>query len=268
MDDVKKVPDTEASTSEPLVEEALIKVPVIIDGAERKLYATDRLQTALELKRRDEAVVIYLHEGNREQDFSEFPYAVEDLSALNAEYAERVYRRLKGLPWTILETDRCVIRETTVEDVDQFYKIYSDPEITKYMESLYPEIEQEKEYVRAYIDEVYAFYEFGVWTVTEKESGDVIGRAGFSYRPGYDDPEIGYIIGVPWQRHGYAEEVCRAILDYGWRELRFTRVQALVETENEASLILCDKLGFTAVEEGQHEGRGYFRLLCAAPLTN
>lgn len=42
----------------------------------------------------------------------------------------------------------------------------------------------------------------------------------------------------------------------------------LKETENEASLILCDKLGFTAVEEGQHEGRGYFRLLCAAPLTN
>lgn len=268
MDDVKKVPGTEASTSETSVGEALIKVPVIIDGEERMLYATDRLQTALELKRRDEAVVIYLHEGNREQDFSDFPYAVEDLGSLNAEYAERVYRRLKGLPWTILETDRCVIRETTVEDVDHFYKIYSDPEITKYMESLYPEVEQEKEYVRAYIDEVYAFYEFGVWTVTEKESGDVIGRAGFSYRPGYNDPEIGYIIGVPWQRHGYAEEVCRAILDYGWRELRFTRVQALVETENEASLILCDKLGFTAVEEGQHEGRGYFRLLWDAPLAN
>ena len=241
------------------------KVPVIIDGAEKELYATDRLQAARELKRRGEAVVIYLHEGNRERDFSEFRYVVEDLNALDTEYAERVYRRLKGLPWTILETDRCVIRETTVEDVDHFYKIYSDPEITKYMESLYPEIEQEKQYVREYIDRIYAFYEFGVWTVLEKESGEVIGRAGFSFRQGYDDPEIGYIIGVPWQRHGYAEEVCRAILEYGWRELEFKRVQALVETENEPSLTLCDKLGFTAVEEIEINGREFFRLLLDAP---
>lgn len=243
----------------------LVKVPVIIDGTEKELYATDSLEAARELKGRGEAVVVYLHEGNREQDFSEFPYAVEDLGALDAGYAERVYRRLKGLPWTILETDRCVIRETTVEDVDHFYKIYSDPEITKYMESLYPEIEQEKQYVREYIEKVYAFYEFGVWTVLEKESGEVIGRAGFSYRQGYDDPEIGYIIGVPWQRHGYAEEVCRAILEYGWRELKFERVQALVETENEPSLILCDKLGFTAVEELEVNGRGFFRLMQEAP---
>lgn len=243
----------------------LKRMPVVIDGAEKILYITDDLLTAEELKGRGEAVAIYLHEGNKEQGFDGFPYAVEDPEELDAECAERLYRRTKRLPWTILETDRCVVRETTVNDVDAFYHIYSHPEITKYTEGLFPKIEQEKEYVREYIDEVYAFYEFGVWTVTEKESGDVIGRAGFSYRPGYDDPEIGYIIGVPWQRHGYAEEVCRAILDYGWRELKFTRVQALVETRNEASLSLCDKLGFTAVEESQKEGRGYFRLLLAAP---
>ncbi len=237
------------------------KVSVTIDGTERALYVTDRLETARELKRRGEAVVVYLHEGNRDQDFSEFTYAVKDLSALDAEYAERVYRRVKNLPWTILETDRCIIRETTPEDVESFYKIYSNPEITKYMEGLYPEIEQEKQYVREYIEKIYAFYEFGVWTVLEKESGEVIGRAGFSYRQGYDEPEIGYIIGVPWQRHGYAEEVCRAILEYGWRKLHFKRVQALVETENEPSLLLCDKLGFSAVEELEINGRVFFRLL-------
>lgn len=256
MADLNKVPDGETSMTEILAE-----VPVLIGNEERKLYVADSLQTARELKRRGEAVAIYLHEVNKGQDFSEFPYAVESMEALEDGYAERIYRRLKKLPWTILETDRCVIRETTAEDVDSFYKIYSDPQITKYMEGLYPEIEQEKQYVREYIEKVYAFYEFGVWTVIEKASGEVIGRAGFSYRQGYDDPEIGYIIGVPWQRHGYAEEVCRAILEYGWRELGFERVQALVETENEPSLTLCDKLMFTAVEELEINGRGYFRLV-------
>lgn len=238
----------------------LKEVPVVIDGTEKKLYIADDPAVAQRLKDGGEAVMIYLHQGNRQMDFGGFPYAVEAPEELEAEYAERIYRRLKGLPWKILETDRCVIRETTTEDVDSFYRIYSHPEITKYMESLYPEVEQEKQYVREYIEKVYGFYEFGVWTVLEKKSGDVIGRAGFSYRQGYEIPEIGYIIGVPWQRHGYAEEVCRAILRYGRQELGFEKVQALVETENEPSLILCDKLGFTAEEELMINGRSYFRL--------
>lgn len=238
------------------------EVPLVINGTEKKLYITDDRVLAGRLREAGEAVAVYLHEGNRAQDFGAFPYAVEEPEALEPEYAERIYRRLKGLPWKILETERCVIRETTEDDVDSFYRIYSHPDITKYMESLYPEVEQEKRYVREYIEKVYGFYEFGVWTVLKKDSGEVIGRAGFSYREGYEIPEIGYIIGVPWQRHGYAEEVCRAILEYGRRELGFERVQALVETENGPSLILCDRLGFTAVEELMLSGRGYFRLIC------
>lgn len=97
--------------------------------------------------------------------------------------------------------------------------------------------------------------------MVEKESGDVIGRAGFSCREGYDEPELGFIIGVPWQRRGYAEEVCRGILLYGWECLEFDRVQALVEVENAASLKLCDKLGFHAVEELTMKDRQYFRLI-------
>ena len=95
----------------------------------------------------------------------------------------------------------------------------------------------------------------------EKNTGDVIGRAGFSYRAGYDEPELGFIIGVPWQRKGYAEEACRAILDYGWNNLCFDRVQVLVETENEPSLRLCDKLGFHGADELTMDDKRYFRLI-------
>lgn len=230
-------------------------------GAEKLLYVTDDLQTANRLREDGEAVLIALHEGNSGQSFNNFRYAMEGMEEPDAEYAERVYRRLKGLPWKILETDRCLIRETTVEDVDSFYQIYSHPDITKYMENLYPEVEQEKQYVREYIEKVYGFYEFGVWTVTEKETGVIIGRAGFSYRQGYDIPELGFIIGVPWQRRGYAEEVCRGVLKYGRDRLGFGKVQAFVETNNEASLKLCDKLSFSAVEELTLNGRDYFRLV-------
>ena len=170
-------------------------------------------------------------------------------------------RRLAGLPWKIIETDRCLIRETTVEDVDAFWEIYREPSITRYTDHLYPEIEQEKNYVREYIEKVYTYYEYGVWTIVEKSSGLVIGRAGFSARPGYEDPELGFVIGVPWQGKGYAYEVCSAILDYGWEQLGFEEVQALVDPGNQTSLSLCKKLGFemesTADKPEIVDGRNY-----------
>ena len=237
-------------------------------GNRPALYVTDDIDTARELRDIGQAVLIWLHEGNREQDFSEFLYAVEDPTGLEPEYVDKVYRRLKGLPWDILETERCLIRETTPEDVEDFYRIYSDPTITRYMENLYPEIEQEKQYIQEYIEKVYAFYEFGVWTVVERAGGAVIGRAGFAYREGYLEPELGFIIGVPWQRKGYAEEVCRAILKYGWETLGFQQVQAMVEPENTASLRLCEKLGFTEKGRAKVDGKRYVRLVCVASVDS
>ena len=237
------------------------QIKVHTDGQDGVLYVTDDACTAKLLREEGEAVLIYFHEGNRDMDFSGFLFGVEDPENLDEDFAEKVYRRCKGMPWNILETKRCRIRETVPEDVEPFYEIYSDPAITEFMEDLYPEKEQEKEYIREYIEKIYTFYEFGVWTVVEKSTGYVIGRAGFSYRAGYDEPELGFIIGVHWQRKGYAKEVCRAILDYGWEKLGFDRVQVLVETENEPSLSLCDKLGFCASEEIMMDDRKYYRLI-------
>lgn len=234
---------------------------VNIDGTEHNFTVTDCEGKARILRAAGEPVAVYLHQGNEDQNLSDFLYAVEDPEDLDPDYMEKVCRRLLGLPWEILKTERCLIRETTVGDVEDFYEIYKDPGITEHMEDLYPEKEQEREYIREYIERVYTFWEFGVWTVVERESGAVIGRAGFSYREGFEEPELGFIIGVPWQRQGYAEEVCRGILAYGKDVLGFDTVQALVEPGNNSSISLCEKLGFydTGVIRADH--KDYHRFL-------
>lgn len=241
----------------------LKQIPVKIPDQPQDLCLTitDNIPLARRLKEEGRPVTIYLHEGNRGEDLSDFLYAVEEPEEVDDWYAERVCRRCLQLPWNIAETDRCLIRETTVEDVDSFFEIYSHPAITRYMEDLYPKKEQEREYVREYIKKVYAFYEFGVWTVLEKESSAVIGRAGFSFREGYSEPELGFIIGVPWQRKGYAEEVCRALLKYGKEILGFQTVQVLVEPQNTPSLQLCNKLGFWKKGLVTVENKEYVRQL-------
>lgn len=224
------------------------------------LWITDTSAIAAKLADGQIPFLALLHDGSREEDFSMAGFAAEGLEELDGDYLDKVYRRCCRLPWRILETERCVVRETTEEDVDDFYEIYREPAITAYTEKLYPEVEQEKEYVRQYIDKIYSFYQFGVWTIVLKSTGEVIGRAGFSYREGYQHPELGFVVGLPWQGRGIAFEVCSAILAYGEENYDFEQMLALVEPENEISLRLCRKLGFTVEGTVSENGSSYFLL--------
>ena len=149
------------------------------------------------------------------------------------------------------------MRETVPEDADAFFGIYSAPGMTLYNDALSPEIEHERQYIRDYIGKVYRFYNFGVWTILKKDSDEIIGRAGFSFREGFEGPERGYVIGRPWQGQGYATEVCRAILKYGFEELGFDEMHAFVRPENEASMRLCRKLGMRCEEPVEICGKEY-----------
>lgn len=208
------------------------------------LYITDSEEKYRILRQEGCYVLPYRHAGNAEADFTQAIYVLEQIEEADYETIDMAYRRLAGLPWEILTTERCVIRETTVEDVEAFYRIYAEKSITEYMENLLEDPEEEAAYTKDYIERVYGFYGYGMWTVLEKESGQVIGRAGISWREGFHLPELGFVIGVPWQKQGYAYEVCSAVLAYAREELGMAQVQALVMEGNEKSAALCERLGF------------------------
>lgn len=233
---------TEKQDTHPSDEER-IQPDTVKDDIENTLYITDSETEYQALKQQGKYALPYRHEENAQTVYPGALYVIEQIEELDFEAIDMAYRRLAGLAWDILKTKRCVVRETTVEDVDAFYQIYAEPEITKYMEDLYADRDEEIAYIEEYREKVYSFYGYGMWTVLTKE-GTVIGRAGISWREGFDLPELGFVIGVPWQRQGYAYEVCRAILDYAYEELGFTQIQALVMEENQKSAALCRKLGF------------------------
>lgn len=226
---------------------------------EQILYISDSSVKCNEWMDMGRCVLPYRHDYNRSELFESgrYFYIAEQLEEMDFESLDMAYRRLAGLPWEILRTKRCIIRETTVEDVDAFYQIYQEPDITAYMEDLYADRNEEIVYVQDYIKKVYCFYGYGMWTVVDYKNGQVIGRAGVSWREGFDLPELGFVIGVPWQRQGYAYEVCSAILVYAKEELGMTRVQALVMKGNEKSTRLCEKLGFAKRREIDLEGDDY-----------
>lgn len=165
-------------------------------------------------------------------------YAVESLAELDIGYLERVRRRYNHIPWDIGETERCLIRELSLSDLPALYELYDKPGMTDYVEPLY-DYETELEYQKAYIENMYGFYEYGMWLVFSKETGKLIGRAGLEH------DELGYMIAPELWNQGYATEVCRFIIDYARENTDFEELYCRIDERNTASVRLAKKLGFT-----------------------
>lgn len=150
-----------------------------------------------------------------------------------------------GLPAFILETERFIVREESLDDLDELYELYDTLADCEFIEPLY-ELEKEKEFVRNYINNMYRFFEYGMWLVYSKDTGRLVGRMGIENRSidGENVQEIGYLTGKPYQNMGIAYEVCSAIIEYAKEELGIDKLYSCIDKNNKPSISLIHKLGF------------------------
>lgn len=176
----------------------------------------------------------------------------------------RMYQRANNIPWTIVKTERCIIREITTADVDRLYEIYSDYETRQYIEDLYENKEDEIKYTEEYIANQYRFFEYGLWIVTDKSTGTIIGRAGLFNRDCQDEIELGFVFDKSYWGKGYAMEVLTAIISYAKSELSVTSMCANVHNDNIRSKKLLEKLSFKYDRENTIDSKLYSKFI----LTN
>lgn len=218
-------------------------------SAENGLLITGKREVLEAAAQLNMAAVCYENTERRAEGGCPDPYppavmVVEGFREVDARFLKRAFQRHHHIPWKILETRRCIVRELGMNDLDALFELYSYSGMTDYMEGLYP-YEQERAYQKAYIEHMYGFYGYGMWLVFEKSSGKLIGRAGVEHREETCGLELGYAIAPPFQRQGYATEVCSAILNYVKTELEFSEISCLISEHNKVSVHLAEKLGFS-----------------------
>jgi RimJ/RimL family protein N-acetyltransferase len=176
-------------------------------------------------------------------------YVIYDFN-VSADYVRLIYDRLHGVPHVIATTERLVLREMTVADLPAMYGLYDTLADCGYVEKLY-DYEDEREFTIKYIENMYGFFQYGLWLVFERKSGELIGRVGLENREidGTTRQELGYLIRADRQRQGLAYEACRACIDYATRELALTELFACIQTTNTPSANLARKLGFALYAE-------------------
>ncbi|MDE7310858.1 MAG: GNAT family N-acetyltransferase [Eubacterium sp.] len=193
-------------------------------------------------------VVFFEREGSRAEVSADM--VVLGFEEAGVQFMDRVLKRRNRLPWNILYTRRTCVREITLGDLDELYRLYEGDGMTDYTDPLL-ERALEEAYTRSYIDYMYYYYGYGMWVVLDKETGKLIGRAGIEHRETQDGVlmELGYVIGTAYQKQGYATEVCQAIAAYAAEELGIEQLHCFIHPHNNGSLRVAQKLGFTLCAE-------------------
>jgi [ribosomal protein S5]-alanine N-acetyltransferase len=83
----------------------------------------------------------------------------------------------------------------------------------------------------------------GVWLTEERATGAPIGFHLLNNIQGETDIQVGYVLDKACWGKGYATEMCRALLRYGFAQLRLPRIVAITDLPNLASQRVLLKCG-------------------------
>lgn len=158
-------------------------------------------------------------------------------------------------PVIILETKRLLLRRQMIEDLDDLWALYCDPEITRYIPDAPRSLAEAREELEWHMNGHPRFPELGLWATIYKETGKFIGRCGLLpwTIDGQNEVEVAYAIAQEYWGQGLATEAAQAILNYGFERLKLSRLISLIDAENTASQKVAEKIGLAFEKEGRDE---------------
>ena len=235
---------------------------VLPDPEYDALYIADSERLLRQLQDLGAASCGYSHSGNGGQAPKRADYILMEPQWVDRDSLVKIWQRQRRLPWTILETARCVVREFVPEDLEAIRALY-DEEAERFLEAPSEDTEKERKILEAYIDRVYRLCGYGHWAVISRQTGELIGRIGFSFpnssAPGpAPDATFGYLVRKDMRGKGIAREVCAALIEYGFSQLGFELIGADTALSNTASAKILRSFGFREV--ARREDQRYYIL--------
>lgn len=144
----------------------------------------------------------------------------------------------------ILETERAILRELTVDDAGFVLDLLNQP---SFIENIGDRgvrtVEAARDYIESRFTPGYRQLGYGMWAVEAKETGEIAGICGFVKRDNLPDADIGFAFLPQFEGRGFAYESAAAVMKYGAETLKLPRVLAITVEENLKSQKLLEKIG-------------------------
>ena len=200
-------------------------------------------------------VIAVSHPFNREESLFGTPHMIllekdsrpEDL--LTPAYLKRVYCRHNHLPMIIGESSRFILRELSMEDLEDILGLdlenISDDDALffpgEYLNSRHRLLHCES-FLKNYISCQYAFFEVGFYGIFDKKNGCFLGLAGFN-TPEDHSAEIGYVLKKKYRRQGIGTEILPVLFKYFRTLYPSLSIRVSMKKDNIASRKLAEKYG-------------------------
>ena len=135
----------------------------------------------------------------------------------------------------MIETDRLVLRMLTESDYKNI-SYYLDAKIQEFASPYKPH----KEELKNFILKIIGIASFAVIL----KDGTFIGDVSITSIKSNETGEIAYYFNPLYWKKGYAYEACKAVINYGFEQLKLEYITAQIDEANTDSRKLVERLGF------------------------
>ncbi len=153
-----------------------------------------------------------------------------------------------------LQTERLILRELIPSDDKGIFELDSNPKVHEFVgKNPIVSIEQARDVI-AFIQQQYQDNSIGRWAVIDKKTKAFMGWAGLklyqSEANGHSNfYELGYRFMPKYWGQGYATEAAKAILEYGFNEMKLKEIYAMTDVKHKASQRVLEKCGMRYIED-------------------
>lgn len=137
-----------------------------------------------------------------------------------------------------IETERLIIRPMTTRDHDDLQEIILDPEVVKYMR--YRDVTSEESFNTIFEGHFLSATEY-TFGIEDKASHKLIGF--YEFHPENNVGVLSYALNQIAWGHGYVAEAGNAMMEYGFEELGFDKIEAHYANLNPRSGKVMSKMG-------------------------
>lgn len=154
-----------------------------------------------------------------------------------------------------METERLAVRPWRPEETDALAAVYGHSEMYRYMPGTAPGTPEQVAAMMGRIQARYAAMPgMGLFAAVDRERDVPIGSALICPLEAGPEVEIGYHVAMPEWRKGYATEIARAMVRYGFEHLAQDALYGVVVPDNTGSRKALERAGLREIDRGSYYG--------------
>jgi len=144
----------------------------------------------------------------------------------------------------VLETERLLLRPLTTDDAPFILTLLNEPSFLRFIgDKKVRNLEDARQYILTGPMASYERHGLGLLAVVLKASQTPIGMCGLLKREELPDPDIGFAYLPDFWGQGFAFEAAKAVMNDARESLKLSRILAIVNPDNDASIKLLERLG-------------------------